>query len=487
MKKIIFIIIIIYSIMIIFEIYHHETWRDEAYVWMNAKEHTIPQIIQNIRYEQTPILSTLVVLPFAKLGFPYFTMQLINAFIAIFAISILLFKLKLPLVYKILIICSYHISYEYAVISRNYILTVVLLFAIAALHNHRRSKPILYAICIGLLFNTNVYSIFPAGLLFITFAIETIVHKKFKLNTIFAIIIMVVIGLFSIITLIPDPSIHQNLYFQPNPQTEIFSVIRGSIVPLLLQVPFKIFELSSFNYLCIILSCITILSFLLITFKNPYVFILSLFIIGWLFFINTYLHTGNNRHHGLILVYLIFLWSIINTYNSKNGIFYLVIKYIFNVSLFVLLILSCCYTPRIYYLDYKYDFSGSKDIASFIINHKLENINTAVYFGPICRSILPYLNNKKFWYPEYLAYGYLNDPDILYLDKIKNFSEVIAFERIQSNFSDGKPYLLITDQPYAETHNYYPIHTSISDKLGYMESYYLYTNNDKLAKQLNKD
>ena len=49
----------------------HELWRDEANVWLMARELSPLQLFREIKYQGHPCLWYLLVMPFAKMGFPF--------------------------------------------------------------------------------------------------------------------------------------------------------------------------------------------------------------------------------------------------------------------------------------------------------------------------------------------------------------------------------------------------------------------------------
>ena len=111
-------LILIYSLLVAFGAYHHEPWRDEAQAWLIARDLDFLGIISQMRYEGTPALWHIIIAPFAKLGFPYYTITIIHLVISISAISVFVSKSHLSKLFKILVIFSYYFAYEYAVIAR---------------------------------------------------------------------------------------------------------------------------------------------------------------------------------------------------------------------------------------------------------------------------------------------------------------------------------------------------------------------------------
>ena len=107
------IVFLLYIALILFGVFHHEPWRDEAHAWMMARQDSIPTIIDNAKYEGTPVLWFMMLVPFAKFGFPYQTMNFLHGVIAITFAFLLLKYGKFPSVVKVLMLFSYFFAYEY--------------------------------------------------------------------------------------------------------------------------------------------------------------------------------------------------------------------------------------------------------------------------------------------------------------------------------------------------------------------------------------
>ncbi len=98
----------------------HEPWRDEANVWLMARELSPIELFAEIRYQGHPCLWYLIVMPFAKAGLPFWSIGLISYFIMAVTAGIYLFKAPVhPAVKGLSLFCP-AFSYFYADIARNY-------------------------------------------------------------------------------------------------------------------------------------------------------------------------------------------------------------------------------------------------------------------------------------------------------------------------------------------------------------------------------
>ena len=77
-NKINILIMIIYSVFSFIILLFHESWRDEAQSWLIAKDLGFFQILQQMKYEGHFFLWYVILIPFAKLGFPYITIKIVS-------------------------------------------------------------------------------------------------------------------------------------------------------------------------------------------------------------------------------------------------------------------------------------------------------------------------------------------------------------------------------------------------------------------------
>ena len=156
-NKIELIIMLSYMIItFIISIFFHEKWRDEAQAWLMARDLNLIDLLKQMKYEGHPVLWQLILMPFAKLGFPYITQSIISLlFMWIFA-WIIIKKSPFPTFIKAGILFSLPIIYLYPVISRNYSLIPLALSIIAILYKYRNEKIIQYNLAILFLAYTHV-------------------------------------------------------------------------------------------------------------------------------------------------------------------------------------------------------------------------------------------------------------------------------------------------------------------------------------------
>jgi hypothetical protein len=473
-------ILVLYSILVLMGVYYHEPWRDEAHAWMISKNFSFPEVIYNAKFEATPILWYTILMPFSKTGFPYLTMNLIHGFLAIAVVGILLFFGNMSLITKTLFIFSYYMAYEYAIIARNYVLSILCLFSLAGLYRDRFKKPLIYALLVSLLSQTNTYSVALSAGLTILYCYEIFVQKLISKKIVFSAILMILYHILYIFMFKETSSISQIFNNSVDPSVEVIRFIRQSFIPTLVnfypQMPWI-----NFDMFCFFISACLFLIFFILLFKINKILFLYIITFFWICYMNIWAHSGSIRNHGLSLIFLMFFWWMHNNYktenNLKNTASYIVTEFILNMILGI----SVIYTISIYPKEFYSQFSGSKDISNYIISHNLENAVIVPYYGMYAESVLPYLHNKRFWYAEYEKQGdfYLQDSRFLIPFVFKN---IYSIEKtVQTNFNANTPILLLLSEslPRDLLSKYKLLHKS---NAGYfwgindVENFYLYGN-----------
>lgn len=152
----------------------HELWRDEANVWLMARELSPLQLFAEIKYQGHPCLWYLLIMPFAKAGLPFRTIGFVSYFIM--AVTAGLFLLKAPF-YKIVkagVLFSPIFTYYYAEIARNYCLIALFLILLAVYYPKRNEKCIVYGLLLGLLVQSDMIVLMAAGMISLMWLFENI-------------------------------------------------------------------------------------------------------------------------------------------------------------------------------------------------------------------------------------------------------------------------------------------------------------------------
>ena len=149
-------------------IFHHEMWRDELQAWMIAKDSfTMSDLFQNLRYDGHPSLWYLPLYVITRFTAQPYAMQILHILLAFGAVYVFARYSPFPRWQKVLFVFGYLPFYEYAVISRNYAIGILLIFGYCALFPMRRKRLLLLSVVLALLSNASAYAfMIAAGLAF---------------------------------------------------------------------------------------------------------------------------------------------------------------------------------------------------------------------------------------------------------------------------------------------------------------------------------
>ncbi|HXE51483.1 MAG TPA: hypothetical protein VN541_00620, partial [Tepidisphaeraceae bacterium] len=173
-----------YAAVVLLVALRHEPWRDEADVWLAARDMTPAQLFRWLGGAGTPGLWYLMVMPLAKLGLPYVSMTLLHVVLAIAACGLLVFAAPFPRWFKCLVAFSYPFCFQYAVVARTYVLDVLLLWLIAMALTARNRRMWVVGLLLFLLANANTHGLFIAAVIGLVVAIERVRERNVSADAI---------------------------------------------------------------------------------------------------------------------------------------------------------------------------------------------------------------------------------------------------------------------------------------------------------------
>lgn len=403
--KLLWLVFIIFIVIGFWLLLNHHPWRDEAQAWLISRDLPVKEIFLQMPYEGTPPLWHLIITPFTKLNLPYESILGIHFLFAILSVFILLFYSPLPKVIKIILPFNYYLIFEYAIIARNYNLTILFLFLIASLYNNRFKYPIIYGLLIFLLSWTNVHSLALSAIILGLFIYDIAKEKLILKNSPLVSIGLALTGIISAI-LIMLPYSNQITGLNYHGLMGAGKSLALAAFPLFSHESLLVVE--PIFYWLISLIWLPIILILIKDWKYKLCFFLSWF---WLAFIFTFKHPGDLRHYGLVLIIFIFFWwldslnkgikefRLKNLKMAKSG---LVSAYI--LLLFILLSGLLYSLIFITYHQGKF-FSGAKEMANYISTNDLTTQEIASYPSYVGSSLLPYLPDKNIYQFETLREG----------------------------------------------------------------------------------
>lgn len=152
----------------------HEPWRDEANVWLMAKELSPFTLLRELKYQGHPCLWYLLVMPFAKAGLPFRTIEALSFLIMGAGAWLFLWKAPLHSITKAFCLFSPVFTYFYPVVARNYCLIALLLIILAWQFPQRNNHPVRYGLLLGLLVQADTIAIVQAGLISAMWLLESL-------------------------------------------------------------------------------------------------------------------------------------------------------------------------------------------------------------------------------------------------------------------------------------------------------------------------
>jgi putative flippase GtrA len=137
---------------------HHTPWRDEAQVWLLARDLSIWELFQDARHEGHPILWPLCVKVVQATGANYLGMMLLNWTFMAAGIWLLLYRSAVPLLAKVVLTLCPASLFQISFIARDYAISVFLMFLAARLYPRGGEKPLWFCVVLALLASTNSYA-----------------------------------------------------------------------------------------------------------------------------------------------------------------------------------------------------------------------------------------------------------------------------------------------------------------------------------------
>ena len=168
------IVTLLYFIASLILILNHESWTDEANPYLVAKEMNFSNFFEIISGEPHPILWTLLLMPFAKLGFPLIASHIISLVIMTLAVWLLTKYAPFSKLAKIAIVLSAIIFYFNPVITRDYCLVPLAGILVCLAYRDRFKHPIRYSLAIALLLQTHFLAVGLGAVLYVVFFVECI-------------------------------------------------------------------------------------------------------------------------------------------------------------------------------------------------------------------------------------------------------------------------------------------------------------------------
>jgi hypothetical protein len=378
---------ILYLLVVVPTSVLHEPWRDEADVWLAARDSDLSGLFIRAAHSGTPPLWYLIVMPLARGGLPYESMLALNTAIAAAASMAVLFLARGVAPYlRIAFVFSYFPLYEYAVIARPYALMYLLLVLAGLFWKERFASPIRFATVSAAILWTHGLGVFMAAGPCLVAAAE--LGWKGRGRRRIAAVLILLASLAAVAFLLwpreggqapPSPAapaswraleVAASRAFLPG-LPPFFSVVGLSLIGGIALVAGR-------RSLWLALwggAGLAGLSFF-------YLFFASFIRPEWL------------RHFGplALLGFVVLIMAMRESAETRDA------RWV-GVSLALVLAGSGLLAIRQSHLDWNRPYSGSADAARFLRASGLQHRRLAVYRSANGSAILPYLDRREFYYP----------------------------------------------------------------------------------------
>lgn len=403
---------LLYFIVSLVGILHHELWLDEAHHWLLARDSTsIANLFENTRYEGHPILWNVLLYFISRFTLNPFWMQFLHIMIATATAFLLLRKAPFPMVWKTLFIFGYFMIFEYNIISRNYILGIFFLFLVCSVFQNRQKKFILLCLYLALAANTHLIFIVISFALFLTIAAEQFQTEQAYPKSIYLTGYAIVLTGFAlaIIQILPPDDTRFFNHVHEMALPEKFSKGFISLFKALVTIPdFRTIHFWNSNFLvnlskpvsAVIGLCLYAVPLLLFFKSRKTLFFVYTALIGTqIFFFITQMSA--TRYDGMgYVIFIVAFWIEAyypeDHYRLQPFVSATPLRLFRKPFIVSILLLQFCSGLGAYAIDFKYPFTATKETNDYL---KSSHLSNSEMVSVTCdgTAISPYLQKKVYF------------------------------------------------------------------------------------------
>lgn len=391
---------IIYAIFTLIIVLHHEIWADEAQVWLLAKNLSVAELFKHLVNEGHPSFFYLINMPFAKANCSIFVMQFLCWFASCAAVYLFLRFSPFNRWAKFAVVTSAGFLYFFPVIARSYSIIPLFVFLLAILYPKSDKHPFGYAFLIFITANTHVIMFGFCAILALEFLYRNFVKNKELRNKYGYVALGVMfLGLAAVVLQLHGTT-NSNALITIDTTRFIQSTLKVLSQFFINCVDNRYPELHSimcpfFSIPAIWISVITYVSLFVLLFLNDKK-LFSIAFLGILFQLFIYIVGYNHwifvtRIFCAHLILIFCLWILLDKENvSKKA------KKWLNTLITIFFLLTFLNGLRYSILDYRYNYSSSKETAEYIIkNINPDNSVIISDNSPYAVPIVYYLHDKN--------------------------------------------------------------------------------------------
>lgn len=407
----------------------HEMWRDEIQAWLIARDSvSLLDLAHNLKYEGHPALWYICLFALTRISRSPVIMQAFHLLCA--SASIYIFARYSPFsrLQRLLFTFGYFPVYEYSVISRNYAIGVLLLFAFAALFQRRYTKTLWLAVVLGLAAHTSVHVLIIVAAIVAAWIVDHLIaHRSgpapqetvaWRLRLGLGIVGLAVT--LSILQMAPPPdsgyAVGWTTTLAPHRLIRVITLTTRAFFPIPQIRPdfwgrLPLLEtMPVFLKVQLLLAAAIMAWITLALVRKPFALITYVLGASGLLAFFYFKDLGGLRHHGLLfVVFILAAWIAhycpnVNWFKPLHRWSGLAEKSL-SPLLTILLLIHVVGGGIAVSLDYRYVFSHAQTTAAFIREKQLQGLPMVGYNDYAVSAVAGYLDKDQVYYPEEERWG----------------------------------------------------------------------------------
>ena len=373
---------ILFGLLVAFNLYQlltHAMWRDELLAWSIARESsTLSELYQNRQYEGFPLLWHLLLWLLTFLTHSPLIMQLFHFACALAAHVLIMTRAPFSPGLRLAIVAGYYLSFEYCIISRAYVLGVLLTTIFCACHEWLLRHPVIRGGILGLLANSSVFGAILSLALAADELIPALLRRKQKGATAEGepsgmggcLVTYGALLLIAVISMLPPPDDTFAAGWNINPDLNEKFYVLGRL--LIAMVPIQIPRITFWNtlaaldagvWLALPVSIVVLFAVWIALRPSPrYLMVFSLGFMGiWIFSVVKFL--GKIRHSGTVMIlFIACLWLMLSALKKQHRL----PPRATSIAMWGILTANLVAWGIASYYHLRYDFSGAREMARII-------------------------------------------------------------------------------------------------------------------------
>jgi hypothetical protein len=323
-------------------------------------------------------------MPFAKAGAGYAMQRYVHLGIAVAAAGVLLFRAPFPFPLRLALAFGYFLSFEYAVIARNYSAGILLCFVALAMDRHRGRLAPLYGLVLGLAANTSVHFVLFAVALAVPLAWEARRNDDAR-RWLGVALAGAGIGL-AVWQLWPAPDGQfPPVLVQHVEAHRIRETLSQALVP------------HRTGFWTEVVGALAVGLTLARLYTAPRAAFVFGLVAAGLLALFVFKYVAGVRHYGLFLVAIVAAWWLAEGEPDvpRRSLRHRVLA----AGLCIVLVPSVVQAAHAWRREVRFAYSEAGDMARFLESHRLERAWIAAHSPASASAVLAFLPRRRFWYP----------------------------------------------------------------------------------------